>query len=183
MEDIDLDEIRKAPADLALSYKHPASKDPEHWSVGPTLRTRDSTLMARVNADALIEALQEEHAIPREDWRVSRADHWGFGWVEHLSFRAKNADGTPTSVCLFLAKWSAARADYACADDTAYSRAQYEGALPAGTRVTTPDGSGQTVSMNMRRASNGGPGTWQYAVHLDDQRVRHYSRNEVKPCD
>ena len=85
--------------------------------------------MARVNADALIEALQEESTISHEDWRVSRADHWGFGWVEHLSFRAKNADGTPTSVCLFLAKWSAARADYACADDAAYSRAQYEGAL------------------------------------------------------
>lgn len=126
---IDLDELLKHPDGLALSDDHPAARDPEHWSVGPVLRSRDSTLLENTNADALLAALKERKDIPRCDWAVHTFDHWGFGWVEQLAFRAKNEDGTPTAVCLFLASWAAALSEYPCADDSAYSRAQYEASL------------------------------------------------------
>lgn len=126
---IDFDELLARPEGLALSPTHPAERHPEHWSIGPAIRTRDSTLLEKTNAAALLDALKEDATIPREDWSVHTFDHWGFGWVEHLAFRARNPDGTPTAVCLFLAKWSAALSDYPCADDAAYSEAQYEAAL------------------------------------------------------
>jgi hypothetical protein len=52
--------------------------------------------------------------------------------------------------------------------------------LPRGTAVMTPDGPGVTIGMTMRRNTNGGPGARQYAVRLDDGRVRHYGTNAVQ---
>lgn len=50
-------------------------------------------------------------------------------------------------------------------------------AIPHGSRVMTCDGPGKTIGMDFRKASNGGPGTRQYVVELDDGRKRHYPIN------
>ena len=50
-------------------------------------------------------------------------------------------------------------------------------AIPLNTRVMTSDGPGRTIGMDHRKASNGGPGTRQYVVELDDGRKRHYPMN------
>ena len=41
-------------------------------------------------------------------------------------------------------------------------------------RVETPDGFGVVLGLDMRQNTNGGPGTRQWLVRLDDGRVRHY---------
>ena len=42
-------------------------------------------------------------------------------------------------------------------------------------RVNTPDGAGVVIGQERRMNTNGGPGTNQWRVRLDDGRVRHYS--------
>ena len=42
-------------------------------------------------------------------------------------------------------------------------------------RVLTPDGDGLVIGRKFRENTNGGPGTNQWRVRLDDGRVRHYS--------
>lgn len=51
-------------------------------------------------------------------------------------------------------------------------------AFPLNARVMTQDGPGKTIGMDHRKASNGGPGTRQYVVELDDGRKRHYPMND-----
>lgn len=51
-------------------------------------------------------------------------------------------------------------------------------AFPLGSRAITKDGPGKTIGMDHRKASNGGPGTRQYVVELDDGRKRHYPMND-----
>ena len=46
-------------------------------------------------------------------------------------------------------------------------------------RVTTPDGPGVVVGQEKRKNTNGGPGTNQYRVQLDDGRIRHYSPHVI----
>ena len=46
-------------------------------------------------------------------------------------------------------------------------------------RVQSPDGPGKVVCADMRRNTNGGPGTQQWRVQLDDGRIRHYPANEL----
>lgn len=48
------------------------------------------------------------------------------------------------------------------------------------TPVITPDGPGVIVSEGFRMNTNGGPGTRQYKVKLDDGRYRHYSKPKVR---
>lgn len=51
--------------------------------------------------------------------------------------------------------------------------------LSHGTTVMTPDGPGIIVGFEQRKNTNGGPGTWQYRIKLDDARIRHYSHFEL----
>ncbi len=51
--------------------------------------------------------------------------------------------------------------------------------LRRGATVRTPDGIGVTIGANMRKNTNGGPGTQQYVVRLEDGRVRHYGTGDV----
>jgi hypothetical protein len=48
------------------------------------------------------------------------------------------------------------------------------------TPVITPDGKGTIVDYCWRKNTNGGPGTRQYVVRLEDNRIRRYSNNKVK---
>ena len=50
-------------------------------------------------------------------------------------------------------------------------------------RVMTPDGAGRVIGGDVRKNTNGGPGTQQWRVQLDDGRIRHYAASvlvEVK---
>ena len=46
-------------------------------------------------------------------------------------------------------------------------------------RVSTPDGEGVVISQERRMNTNGGPGTNQWRVQLDDGRIRHYSASAL----
>ena len=48
--------------------------------------------------------------------------------------------------------------------------------LNRGTKVTTKDGTGTIIGFELRKNTNGGPGTWQYRIMLDDGRIRHYTK-------
>jgi hypothetical protein len=48
-----------------------------------------------------------------------------------------------------------------------------------GQRVVTKDGSGKIVGQEMRYNTNGGPGTRQFRVQLDDERIRHYTPSSL----
>ena len=46
-------------------------------------------------------------------------------------------------------------------------------------RVGTPDGAGVVIGQERRVNTNGGPGTNQWRVQLDDGRIRHYSASAL----
>jgi len=46
-------------------------------------------------------------------------------------------------------------------------------------RVLTPDRPGEVIGADKRMNTNGGPGTRQWRVRLDDGRIRHYSASEL----
>lgn len=126
-----MDEIRellKHPENCFIDGQHPAMEDPEHWCVGPVIRTRDSSLMEESNADALDKALHE-HPEWEEDWETHTFNHWAVGWVEHLSFRVLDAESKPTAVYEFLKEWFDALEDYPLADEEDLSQREYDAAL------------------------------------------------------
>lgn len=142
---VDPSEIEAAferPRDAILWSNHPADEDPEHWVLGPMLRTRDSGLMAESNYEMLLKYLDEDKTI-RDDWQITRLGHWGPGWVEYLSYRALNKDGTPSKMFKVVKKWFDALADYPLADEEDHSRREYEATLSnicdAGRRYLADD--------------------------------------------
>jgi len=52
--------------------------------------------------------------------------------------------------------------------------------ISRGTRVVTKDGPGIVLAVDMRNSTNGGPGTRQYSVCLDDGRIRHYTVSSLR---
>lgn len=96
------------------------------WSLGEVIRHRDSDLLAQSNADALLKMLEEDFPELSDDWHISGCNHWAVGWVEHLSFRALNEDGTPTPIFYVIQAWFDSLADYCVADEEDYSRREYE---------------------------------------------------------
>lgn len=122
-------EALKPPDGITLSSRHPASQDPKHWSVGPCICTRDSTLREQSNSDALRRHLEEDYSRLSNDWQIHSVDHWGCGWVEHLAFRAMNKDGTPSAIFRVLVAWDNALSDYPLADESDYDRRQYEAGI------------------------------------------------------
>lgn len=55
------------------------------WSLGPVVDMRGGGNLMASNARVLLERLKGYEA----DWRIVRCSHWGYGWVEHLTFRAR----------------------------------------------------------------------------------------------
>lgn len=125
----EVEEALRLPDSFALDAEHPASRDPEHWALGPVIVTRDSGLIDQSNRDALVAHLRKDYAALRKDWRVTTCSHWAVGWVEHLTFRAVNQDGTPSTIFKVLKHWFDALSDYPVADDTDVSRREYEVAI------------------------------------------------------
>jgi hypothetical protein len=52
--------------------------------------------------------------------------------------------------------------------------------MKRGDTVNTRDGHGVIVGRSKRRNTNGGPGTLEFVVRLDDGRIRRYSPSEVQ---
>lgn len=98
----------------------------ETWSQGPVIRTRDSDLMEESNADALIKWLESKTEL--EDlWQIQNASHWAVGWVDHLSFRVLNDDGTVCDPMVnFILEWKNKIDDYPLLDEDDYSDRQFE---------------------------------------------------------
>lgn len=109
-------ELLKPPADFSGDIE-------EGWTLGPCIRSRDSELITLSNADAIVKAME---GLP--DWEVRRCSHWGFGWVEHLSFKVLNEDGTETEVMKRMQEIQAALEHYPVLDDEDHSRREYEAA-------------------------------------------------------
>lgn len=112
------------------------------WSLGPLMRHRDSSLLDESNADALIKHLESDPTLA-DDWCVKRCSHWAVGWVDHLSFRAVEADGAPTRIFRVLMEWNALLSNYPVADDEDFSRREYAATIAniesEGERLTSTD--------------------------------------------
>lgn len=125
----DICELLREPDNFSAGADNPIAKDPEHWCLGPVIRTRDSGLLEQSNAAALVKALE---ALPKfaGEWSLEEATHWGCGWVEHLSFRLLDDNGNPTAIYAWLAEWfTRLLEDYPVADDDDYSRREFEATL------------------------------------------------------
>lgn len=129
IEDKDIKKALEFPDGLSLDLDHPVSLDPEHWSVGPMILTRDSGLMAQSNRDALISHLQKKYKKLKKDWELTTANHWGRGWVEHLSFRVLNEDKTVSDIFKVLTDWYDGLAEYPVADESDYLKRQWEATI------------------------------------------------------
>lgn len=68
--------------------------------------------------------------------------------------------------------------DYRRAEKMAEKQARFDNRRTG--RVATPDGPGKVLGMEMRKNTNGGPGTRQFRVQLDDGRVRHYAPAQIE---
>lgn len=125
----DIRELLGEPDNFSAGADNPIAKDPEHWCLGPVIRTRDSGLLEQSNAAALVKALESLPQFTGE-WSLEAATHWGCGWVEHLAFRLLDENGQPTAVYEWLAEWyTRLQEDYPVADDEDYSRREFEATL------------------------------------------------------
>jgi hypothetical protein len=118
-------ELLRHPEDCAIFVWHPAYKDPEHWCVGPVIEHRDSLLIDRANAKALIEELESREDL-QDMWEPHEFRHWAVGWVKHLSFLVLGENGEPTPMFHFMAEWEQKLADYPLADEEAYCEMEFE---------------------------------------------------------
>lgn len=174
--DIDPSEVEEAlrlPDSFALDAEHPAARDPEHWALGPVIVTRDSGLIDQSNRDALVAHLRKDYAALRKDWRVTTCDHWGFGWVEHLSFRALNKDGSPTAIFRVLKSWFNALSDYPVADTNDLSKREYDAACE------------RIKEVGYRHVRDGAPDTWVEEVFSwlwDNNQEALENIDEHGPC-
>lgn len=122
----DIKEALKRPGDFGY---HGDLDLFETWSIGPCILTRDSDLVEKANCESLLAMLEEIEDIS-EDYQITRCNHWGCGWVDHLSFRAVENDGkTPTKVFKVIKSFYDGLLDYPVADDSVLSRLEYEAAI------------------------------------------------------
>lgn len=127
MDDLDdASELLTPPDNCAINRDHPAMIDPDHWCVGPIIRTRDSSILEESNADALLKTIED-----LDGWETHRFSHWAVGWVDHLSFRVLDDDGEPTPVYAAVKAFYKRLDDYPVADEADFSTREYEEALRA----------------------------------------------------
>jgi len=126
---IDEEDIKKAlkrPADFG--YGGDREEMFETWALGPVLRTRDSGILDNANADAIVSYLEKDPTLA-DDWEVISCNHWAVGWVEHLSFRVIDEDGSPSRVFRVIKEIYNALSEYPVVDDELFSEREHEAAL------------------------------------------------------
>ena len=97
----------------------------ETWSMGPVIQHRDSGILDKSNALALKRYLKKDPSLA-DDWEIASASHWAVGWVEHISFRVVDPDGSPSRIFRVITAWFNALSDYPVADDSLYSEMEME---------------------------------------------------------
>lgn len=95
------------------------------WSLGPVVVHRDSPILDKANWEVLRKRLESDPSLA-DDWFVTHAGHWAVGWVDHLSFRAIDPDGSPSRMARILKDWNDQLSAYSIADEELYSRLQTE---------------------------------------------------------
>ncbi len=152
MHDIDkwVDDALRRPDSFALFESKP--KLFKTWSLGPVIRHRDSDIIQRCNATAMLEELEKNH----RDWELIGCSHWAVGHVDHLSFLvlarmtaaeellvAENKALTSgwavpsrpgfklSRVAMFVKKWFEDLEQYPIADETALGQLELEESLEA----------------------------------------------------
>jgi hypothetical protein len=120
----DIMQVFKRPDHVMFFSDVPAGKHGEdemftHWALGPVLLTRDANLLAKSNAVALLKHLDTMPELVN-DWEVLRLQHFASGWVEHLAFRALDADLQPTRMFRVIKHWCDGLEEYPVADEEHY---------------------------------------------------------------
>ncbi len=100
----------------------------ETWSLGPTIQHRDSPILDKSNAAAMISTLEADPTLA-DDWYVSESSHWGVGWVEQLSFKVVDTDGKPSRVARVIKGMMDSLEEYPVLDDSAFSEMEHEATL------------------------------------------------------
>lgn len=118
-------EALRLPNDFGYSGDLPIG---ETWSLGPVIEHRDSDLLSQSNSVVMRRTFEEQFGPEGEEngWVITRCSHWAVGWVEHLSFRAFEADGTASRHSAIMQEVENALADYPVLDDEDFSRREYE---------------------------------------------------------
>ncbi len=119
----DIQKALKRPNDFGYFGSNPDMF--KTWSLGPVILTRDSRLVDESNASAIKKTLE---AIPeiKEDWDILSANHWACGWVEHLTFRVLDPDGSPSRVFREIKALFDAIESYPILDESDYSDREYQ---------------------------------------------------------
>ncbi len=95
------------------------------WALGPVILTRDSGLLDQSNSAAIRSMLESDPSLA-DDWTITGANHWACGWVDHLSFRVVEPDGTPTRVARVIKGFYDALSDYPIADESDFCQRESE---------------------------------------------------------
>lgn len=98
------------------------------WSLGPVIQHRDSDLIQKSNAKAMIETLEGDPSLA-DDWEVCSCGHWAVGWVEQLSFRVVDKDGKPSRVARVIKGMLDSIEEYPLLDEEEHSRMEYDATL------------------------------------------------------
>lgn len=102
------------------------------WSLGPQVDMRGSDLRMQSNSEAMqaeLQRLEKAGEIEPESWKLISCRHWGFGWVEHLAFKAIDDDGEPTKVFSHVMEMVDCIQEHVVLDSDDYSRREYEAQL------------------------------------------------------
>lgn len=89
------------------------------WSLGPALQHRDSDLRDKSNAKAIVETLESDPSL-KNDWCVASSGHWAVGWIEQLSFRVLDGDGSISRVARVIKGIYNSLEEYPLLDEQGY---------------------------------------------------------------
>jgi hypothetical protein len=92
----DITDALRMPSDFGYSGHLPIG---ETWSLGPMILNRDSGPLEQANSQSVREAFTAAFGDEGEEngWVVTRCNHWAVGWVDHLSFKAIDDNGSPSA--------------------------------------------------------------------------------------
>jgi hypothetical protein len=99
----------------------------ETWGLcGPSVH-RDSDILTQSNFDVIHEDMLENGF--SDDIEVHRCSHWAVGWIDHMAVRVIDDEGKPTAAFEYILDWNDRLSDYPVADETDFSRREYEDCL------------------------------------------------------
>lgn len=127
----DIREVRRVPDSYGYHGDHDMGKT---WGLGPILRTRDTCDPLEISNARMTEVIMEE-IFPRtgdddeSGWDVERFRHFGFGWVEQITFKVVDGMGraTPEFGLLMLIRDSLE--EYPILSEEDYSEVEYDAIL------------------------------------------------------